>query len=100
MDEERIKELFSDEAFVNSILEMETPEEVQKALAEKGIDLTIDEICTIQKSLSQSDGELSEDDLENVAGGSIIATLIIVAAGIAGAASLGKAVHGWTRRRW
>ncbi len=100
MEEEKIRELFSDETFVSSLLELETPEEVQKALAEKGVDLTIDEICTVQKSLMQSDGELSEEDLENVSGGSIIATLIIVVAGIAGAASLGKAVNSWTRRRW
>lgn len=51
MNEQQIKEIFSDEAFVNSILEMETPQDVQKALSEKGLDLSLEEINTIQNTL-------------------------------------------------
>lgn len=104
MSEEQIKELFSDETFVASILEMETPEEVQKALSERGLDLSLEEINTIQNSLSNEEEELSEDQLEEVAGGFAVTTLvcglIIGGAAAGGAFSLGKAVHGWTRRRW
>jgi predicted ribosomally synthesized peptide with nif11-like leader len=70
MNEEKIKELFTDEAFIASIAELETAEDVQKALSEKGLDLSIEEITAIQNALASNDGELSEDDLENVAGGS------------------------------
>ena len=106
MNEQQIKEIFSDESFVNSILEMETPQDVQKALSEKGLDLSLEEINTIQNTLINNDneGELSEDDLENVAGGVAITTvicgLIIGAATASGTFQLGKAIHNWTRRRW
>lgn len=104
MNEELLKELFSDEAFVASILEMETAEEVQKTLSEKGVELSLDEIATIKNTLSSEESELSEDELENVAGGAIITSiicgLIIGGAAIAGAVDLGKNVNNWTRRRW
>ncbi len=51
------------------------PEEAQKVLAENGYDFTLDEILEMGKELykirnsTNSNGELSEDDLENVAGG-------------------------------
>jgi len=103
MNEQKIKEIFADEAFVSSILEMETPEEVQKALADKGLDLSVDEINTIKESLSAEEGELSDEQLEDVSGGSITAVicgLIIGGAALAGGVSLGKAINNWTRRRW
>lgn len=103
MDEQKIRELFSDEAFVGSILEMDTAEDVQKALSKKGLDLSLEEINTIRTSLEHEEGELSEDQLEDVAGGSVTAIvcgLIIGGAALAGGHSLGKAVHNWTRRRW
>ncbi len=37
MDENRIKEVFSDEEFVKGLLALEEPAEVQAALKEKGI---------------------------------------------------------------
>lgn len=73
MNEEQVKELFSDEAFVASILEMETSEEVQKAFSDRGLDLSLDEIEIIKNSLSNEETELSEDDLETVTGGIRIA---------------------------
>ena len=42
MDEKLVKEVFSDKEFVMSLLKLDTPEEVQAALKEKGIDLTIE----------------------------------------------------------
>ena len=52
-------------------MELETPEEVQETLAEKGLDLTLQEIMTIKTSLENyQSGELSEEELACVAGGS------------------------------
>lgn len=85
---------------------METPEDVQTALKEKGVDLSIEDIKAIQNILvNQEDGELSEDDLENVAGGSltIMAALgiaSIIGAAVGGTIKLGNSVNNWTRRRW
>ena len=80
MNEALINEIFSDEAFLKSLSEMETAEEVQAALKEKGLDLSIDDILKIQKTLtSQENGELSEDEMENVAGGFAITAGIVSA---------------------
>lgn len=106
MNEELLKEVLSDEAFAKSLIEMETPEDVQTALKEKGVDLSIEDIKAIQNLLvNQEDGELSEDDLENVAGGSltIMAALgiaSIIGTAVGGTIKLGNSVNNWTRRRW
>ena len=103
MNEALIKEIFSDEAFLKSLSEMETAEEVQAALKEKGLDLSIDDILKIQKTLtSQENGELSEDEMENVAGGFAITAGIVsaIAGGIGATASGGTFVHTFTRGRW
>lgn len=88
MNKEKLNEVFSDQQFVESLLQLETPEQVQQILKEKGIDLTVEEIeqtrdflvryangqlsekeTATLKLLQNSNGELSEDELENVSGG-------------------------------
>jgi len=83
MNEERIKEVFSDEAFVKELFSKETPEEAQELLAEKDIDVSIEElvklkdliIAKLQAAESGESAELTEEELENVAGG-VIPTLV------------------------
>ena len=83
MNEERIKEVFSDEAFVKELLSRETPEEAQELLAEKDIDVSIEElvklkdliIAKLQAAESGESAELTEEELEDVAGG-VIPTLV------------------------
>ncbi|MBR3630632.1 MAG: hypothetical protein IKN55_09225 [Oscillospiraceae bacterium] len=82
----QIKEVFSDEAFVQSVLQAGSAEEVQALLAGKGVEMSLDEIeltkktveavadgeiSTEQLSKLAEGGELSEDELESVAGGFI-----------------------------
>ena len=103
METTKIEQIFSDEAFTNSILEMESPEEVQKALDEKGLSLSLEEIHAIKSSLSAADGELDEEDLESVSGGSVLAVISVIGAvaGLAGSTlGLAQKVNNWTRRRW
>ena len=84
MNEERIKEVFSDEAFVKELFSKETPEEAQELLAEKDIDVSIEElvklkdiiVAKLQTAESGESTELTEDDLADVAGGTIIPTLV------------------------
>ena len=78
MNEAKIKEVFSDEAFVKELLEKETPEEVQEILEKKDIELSIEEIVNLREMLMEriekaqsDDEELLEDDLESVSGGCI-----------------------------
>jgi len=79
----KIQEVFSDEAFKNKLLLMEDEGDVQKALEEKGIEFSLDEIRRIKERAIKAqsgeasqeqaeplaDGELSEDELMDVAGG-------------------------------
>lgn len=66
----------TDEAFVEKLYQQETLEEVQALLKENGLDMTIEEINAAREALitsiapSERD-ELSEEDLDRVAGGSI-----------------------------
>ena len=87
MNIERVKEVFADEAFAKSVFELETASEIQAALKEKGIELSEEEITSIQGvlmkvkngevtkeqiekwSVQLENGELSEEALELVSGG-------------------------------
>ena len=51
MNENRIKELFSRESFVNQLLGKETPEEVQALLAEKDISVGISDVIQAREIL-------------------------------------------------
>lgn len=92
MDLKYVKEVFNNEQYINSLLQLSTPQQVQQSLKQKDIDLSIDEINQIKdiferyqnnkltdqelkvfNLLQESNiNELSDDDLENVTGGSII----------------------------
>ncbi len=98
---EKLTELLKDQAFVEKLIAQETDTDVKALLAENGVDLSLQEIAKIKQGIeSQIEGnaELSDDDLENVAGGSDISD--IIEAAFNGIGALGDKVHTWTRRRW
>ena len=81
MNAENMKAAFADEAFVKSLFELETAAEVQAALKEKGVELTEEEALSIREFFAKvksgeisaeqlESGELSEEMLGQVAGGS------------------------------
>ena len=92
MNEERIKEVFSDEAFVKELFSKETPEEAQAMLEEKGLAVTVDDLVQLKEVLvekyqkAQSGEELAEEALEAVAGGSafFIFSAVLVLGTLAG----------------
>ena len=104
MNMDKMKEVFAEEAFVKALFEMGTVEEVQKALTEKGVLLRQEETAGIydffakvksgdisREQLAQwrtlaEKGELSEEMLEQVAGGSF--TLFVGAVLVAGVANI------------
>ena len=84
MDETRIKEVFSDEAFVMSLLEIEEPEAVRAAIKEKGIEMSLEEITGLGAMLvdalekaAENGGELALEELDEAAGGWWVATMLI-----------------------
>mgnify|MGYP006333827911 CR=1 FL=1 len=122
MNMEKMKEVFSDEAFVKSLFELESAGEVQAALKEKGIEFSEEEIISIRDFLVKveegditkeqlekwtvqaEDGELSEKELEIVAGGIVLETVgFVVGCAIiayAGVSFLTLSIMDAVERRW
>ena len=106
------KTVLADEAFVKSLLELETAAAVQTALKEKDINLTEAEVLGIRdllvkvesgeisdENLAQwaeqaENGELSEEVLEQISGGIILTSAGILALCIVGYIVGGSAVVG------
>ena len=96
MNLERMKEVLADEAFVKELFTLETAQEVQEALSQKGVELTVEEIEQAEDLLDRyqngelsgkeekameilkgyQNGELSEEELEEVAGGFLFGALM------------------------
>ena len=106
MNEERIKEVFSDEAFVKELFSKETPEEAQELLAEKDIDVSIEElvklkdiiVAKLQAVKNGESAELTEADREDVAGGTFGISVVIAIVGIlylCGSVTLIKTTNRW-----
>ncbi len=67
---DKLNALLEDEAFINKILNAEDPEQVSALFAENGVTLSVKEVEILRSRLENTDSdELSEDQLENVAGG-------------------------------
>ena len=108
MNEERIKEIFADEEFVKELFSKETPEEAQALLAEKGIDMSIDELvklkdlvaAKLQAAENGESTELTEEDLADVAGG--VAVLFAIMGLVVVGVGMMMAIPyiDFERRRW
>jgi hypothetical protein len=69
MDQKRIKEVLSDETFVKELSKLENVEEIQDAFKKKNLYFSIDELNKFNEQFI-SKGELSLDQMDEVAGGS------------------------------
>lgn len=113
-DQELFEALFNDEAFVKELLNKESAEEAQALLESRGAQVSLDDVKELgsllekavkgELNLEAADGELSEDDLANVAGGEIcaltaigIAALVGTVVGGGGTIGVLSVVHDW---RW
>jgi predicted ribosomally synthesized peptide with nif11-like leader len=78
MEEKLIKlqaKLEANQSLAEKLFALETPGEVQSFLKEQGLEFSLDEINTFKDALIKAatkpkSGELSDEDLEDVAGGS------------------------------
>ena len=78
-----VEKVLEDKEFVEKVLSLEEPEDVQKAFEEKGINLSLDDVNALGNALKADEGdELNESSLEDVAGGSAVAVIGLVAAGL------------------
>lgn len=73
MDKQKLQEVFSDKAYVESIAKMSV-EDAAKSLCEKGIEVTADDLMKVRDFVvahkeELQNGELPEEALASVAGG-------------------------------
>ena len=100
---ETFNKLMANEDFVKEMLAKETAEDVQKIFAENGVELTLEEVDEVAKNIfaTETEGELDEAALEDVAGGVVITAATgwaIAKATIAvGGAALG--IYKWYKSR-
>lgn len=75
--------LEADRAFAEKLIELESAEEAQSFLKGEGMDFTLEELSSFADAVNkygENEGELSDEALEGVAGGSIsLATVAAVA---------------------
>ena len=107
MNEDRVKEVFSDEEFVKELFSKETPEEAQAMLAEKDIEVSVEELVKLRdlliKKAQQAEGseELNDDELEDVSGGIIgFAIAMLVGGALLGGLFITAGVMEEKGRRW
>jgi len=106
MNEERIREIFSDEAFVKELLSLDAAADIQALLNTKGIELDLDQIekakALVAKKLAlvEAGEELGDDDLDEVSGGFAITTLGVVSAIISVVGIAANVVITKTDGRW
>lgn len=122
MDINKLKDVLSDKTFVEQLLSMEDEEQVQVALKEKGIDITLQQIDEIkdyidryqnnqlseqEKNLLEAaqkniNGQLSDEELESVSGGIVVIDTLIVALfiGIIVGGGIYETVKSIRRSRW
>lgn len=68
----KLEQLSRDEAFIHEFLSSETPEAAQAKLEEQGIEISLEEVTAMGQALANTDSEeLNEEQLSNVAGGSV-----------------------------
>jgi len=99
MNEERIKEVFSDEEFVKELLSRETPEEAKALLEEKDIDFSVEDLvklkdiiaAKLQAAENGESAELTEEELEDVSGGTLTFIIAVIIPVVVNAAFVGYA---------
>ena len=73
MDEKRLEELFSNQEFVNALGAADKAEEVVRIFAEHDVEVSKEDAEALLAARDKApEGELSEDALDGVAGGSRI----------------------------
>ena len=87
---EALAELLKDEETAKAVFG-KSPEEAQVNLKARGLDFTVEELKELaEKAVTSADGELDENNLDDVVGGIVITAAVAVGAGLA-------ALWGWKR---
>lgn len=99
----------TDKGLAEKLFSLENPQDVQSLLKEQGLDFSLEEIDMLKEALvkalekSSTGGELTDDDLEDVAGGFVLTAtgLVAIIGAIVGAVTAAGAVTDQAvRSRW
>lgn len=95
----KLNELSADKEFLKELFELDSPEKIQEKFAEKGVELSLDEVKTIIAGVvdaaeKKAGEELDESALESVAGGFAI-TAAMIGWGVMALMTVGGFVIGW-----
>lgn len=96
----------ADKGLVEKLFSLENAQDVQSLLKKQGLDFSLEEIDVLRETLAKAlaksgDGELSDEDLEDVAGGIAITAIVAIIGAIAGAVTAAGAVTDQAvRSRW
>ena len=94
MNNEKLKELFENEAFVKELGTKASVEDAQALFVAHGAEISVDELKALRIAVKQEAGEeLSEEELELVAGGAIPALPIVI--GLALVGSFAGHIRNW-----
>lgn len=77
--EKKLQELQNDSEFIAKIAQSETAEAACVLFAEKGIEVTPEELNKACEMLDGAESELNEDALDDVAGGALLLTSFRIA---------------------
>lgn len=78
--ETRIKDLFSDENYVKALFETGSYESAVDKLKEDGVEVSADELKkAVALARKKAQGELTDEDLEEIAGGGVAGGIVIIA---------------------
>ena len=90
---EMIMKLQEDSAFLSELEGANSVDDILEQFSKHGVDITIDDIDDVRLEIGKAD-ELSESDLENVAGGiAPVFGVIIIVAGIAFTIRTGQGIY-------
>ncbi|MBR3841851.1 MAG: hypothetical protein IKM38_01090 [Christensenellaceae bacterium] len=74
----KLSSILADEVFNKRVKKLETAEELQAAFAERGLDLSIEEVHEICSQIAGGEeSEMDDDALEAVNGGGILTTIAV-----------------------
>lgn len=80
---EKIKELLASEEFGNEVKDYETEEELQAAFARHGVELSVEDVRAICAQVYVANGgELSDEELDDVAGGFALTGALLLAGAV------------------
>lgn len=94
----KLKEAFNDKGFVEKVSALDTPEEVQAALKERGIDFSVEEVVALREAVEKAGergDDLTDEELEEITGGVSPTPIIPLITGI-----VTIMAPAFTRRRW